>query len=72
MVPSAFVILDALPLSANGKVDRHALLNYDFKLSPEDNHVAPRTVEEVTILQIWSDLLGIAMTNIGVYDNFLT
>jgi len=69
MVPSAFVLLDALPLSPNGKVDRHALPVPDqgcFRL--QDAFVAPRDPLELQLAQIWENLLGISP--IGVTDNF--
>jgi amino acid adenylation domain-containing protein/thioester reductase-like protein len=70
MVPSAFVVLDELPLSANGKVDRK-LLPAPVDVRPESagDYVAPRTPTENTIAGIWSDVLQIK--NIGVHDNFL-
>ena len=66
MVPQHFEELDALPLAANGAVDRSALVN---PFGPSDDFVAPRTATEKTIGQIWSELLG--MDRISVYDNFL-
>ncbi|MGW4061459.1 non-ribosomal peptide synthase/polyketide synthase [Amycolatopsis sp. NPDC004747] len=68
MVPSAFVTLDALPLSANGKVDRRALPAPE---APEDGgrtHVPPRTPVEHQLAAIWAEVLG--NDRIGVEDNF--
>jgi amino acid adenylation domain-containing protein len=63
MVPSAMVILDALPLTANGKVDRKALL----PPAPAERTAAGPGVEEV-ITNIWSGTLG--TNNIGLDDDF--
>jgi amino acid adenylation domain-containing protein len=69
MVPTAFVTLDALPLTANGKVDRKALpLPPESPVASPFEHVAPRTPVEQALTKIWSDLLGVA--RVGVNDNF--
>ncbi|SES14724.1 non-ribosomal peptide synthase domain TIGR01720/amino acid adenylation domain-containing protein [Lentzea xinjiangensis] len=67
MVPSAFVELDAIPLNANGKVDRRALPAPDFTEARAE-HVAPRTDVERTVADIWAEVLGVP--GIGVRDNF--
>ena len=69
MVPDHFVLLDALPLNPNGKVDRHCLPAPE----PDDAaaHVtwaAPRTTTEQQIAAIWADLLG--RETIGIHHNF--
>jgi amino acid adenylation domain-containing protein len=64
MVPSAMVILDALPLTANGKVDRKALLS---SAKPAERTAAGPGVEEA-ITDIWSATLG--TNNIGLDDDF--
>jgi non-ribosomal peptide synthase protein (TIGR01720 family) len=68
MVPSAFVPLDALPLSRNGKVDRNALPAPDLTPAVGAGHVPPRTDAERTLAQIWADVLGLEC--VGVEDNF--
>ncbi|MCM3804719.1 non-ribosomal peptide synthase/polyketide synthase [Streptomyces sp. DR7-3] len=69
MVPSAFATLDALPLSANGKVDRRALPDPDVApVASGADHVAPRTPMERRIADIWADVLG--LERVGVADNF--
>ncbi|HEY0735279.1 MAG TPA: amino acid adenylation domain-containing protein, partial [Herpetosiphonaceae bacterium] len=69
MVPSAFVLLDALPLTPNDKVDRKALPAPDGDTQErEQTFVAPRTATEATLVELWSDVLG--TTNISVHDNF--
>ncbi|WP_143841909.1 amino acid adenylation domain-containing protein, partial [Nostoc sp. 106C] len=69
MVPSAFVMLDALPLTSNGKIDRRALPAPDTSsLSLTTNFVAPRTSTEKVVAEIWEKVLGIEP--IGINDNF--
>ncbi|MEO8192199.1 MAG: non-ribosomal peptide synthetase, partial [Acidobacteriota bacterium] len=69
MVPSAFVFLDALPLTANGKLDRAALPAPDFSArSGERSVVLPRTPIEEVVASAWSAVLKIE--TIGVMDNF--
>jgi amino acid adenylation domain-containing protein len=69
MVPSAFVFLDALPLNANGKLDRAALPE-PAASRPEvaSRYLAPRTPLEQTLTAIWEELLG--LERLGVSDNF--
>jgi acyl-coenzyme A synthetase/AMP-(fatty) acid ligase/acyl carrier protein len=66
MVPAAFVRLDHLPLSANGKLDRKALPAPDRQ--PAADHVAPRTPTEQTLAAIWQDVLK--LPRVGANDNF--
>ncbi|MGA9378236.1 MAG: amino acid adenylation domain-containing protein, partial [Phormidium sp.] len=69
MVPSAFVLLSALPLTPNGKVDRRALPAPDTaSRNLVTGFVSARTPIEAQLVQIWSEILGIA--SIGVKDNF--
>jgi acyl carrier protein len=69
MVPSAFVRLDALPLTANGKVDRKALPQPDDPSSRARSHyVAPRAELERSLVKIWQELLRVE--TVGVEDNF--
>ena len=74
MVPSAFIVLDALPLTAAGKVDRKALPVPDLKPNPRadamprDLDRAPPSPTEAALAAIWADLLGIERP--GVEDNF--
>ncbi len=73
MVPSAFVVLDALPLNPNGKVDRRALARLeppadDARASSAGEHVPPRTATEEILAAIWADLLGVE--RVGVHDSF--
>ncbi|MFD2417230.1 amino acid adenylation domain-containing protein [Amycolatopsis pigmentata] len=69
LVPSAFVLLDALPLTANGKVDRRALPDPDGDRPELDSgFVAARGSVELAVVRIWSEVLGVA--RIGVHDDF--
>ncbi|HEV8581211.1 MAG TPA: amino acid adenylation domain-containing protein [Thermoanaerobaculia bacterium] len=68
MVPAAFVLLEALPLSANGKVDRRALPRPDLAASAEREYLAPRDAMEETVAALWGEVLG--LERVGVYDNF--
>jgi amino acid adenylation domain-containing protein len=67
MVPSAFVMLDSLPLSPNGKLDRRALPE-PGGLEPPTEYVAPRTDTERVLTEIWAEVLGV--DPVGVSDNF--
>ncbi len=66
MVPASFIVLDALPLTANGKVDRKALPAPESARKGEI--IAPRTPTEETLVEIWKDLLG--LERVSVEDAF--
>jgi amino acid adenylation domain-containing protein len=69
MLPSAFVMLDELPLTANGKIDRRALPAPEgVRAELAGAFVAPRTPVEEMVTDVWRDVLGIE--RIGVDDNF--
>ena len=69
LVPSAFMVLDALPLTASGKLDRRALPGADgARPDLETGYLAPRSATERAMARIWSGVLGIE--RVGVYDNF--
>ncbi|MFB2772372.1 amino acid adenylation domain-containing protein [Pelatocladus sp. BLCC-F211] len=69
MLPTAFMILEALPLTSNGKVDRRALPTPDA-LRPELEvaYVVPQTELEKTIASVWQKALN--LEKIGIHDNF--
>ena len=69
MVPSAVILLDALPLTANGKVDRAKLPEPASDASSAPSFVAPRTPTETQLAAIWAEVLK--RDTIGVTDNFL-
>ncbi|MGH7580731.1 MAG: non-ribosomal peptide synthetase, partial [Gemmatimonadales bacterium] len=69
LVPSAFVFLERLPLTANGKLDRRGLPAPDVPDGrDEGNHTAPRTPLEEAVAGMWSEVLGVE--RIGVHDDF--
>jgi acyl carrier protein len=68
MVPNAFVILEALPLTSNGKVNYRALPAPDLDSEIADKFVAPRNVTEEMLAQIWAEVLK--LKQVGIEDNF--
>jgi len=69
MVPATFVLMDSLPVTANGKLDRRSLPDpRQAAQRPETTYVAPRTAVEQRLKEIWSELFG--WERIGVHDNF--
>jgi acyl carrier protein len=69
MIPSAFVVLDDIPLTTSGKLDRKALPSTSLHLAPsEESYVAPSTPLEEALAEIWSELLNVE--RVGVHDNF--
>ncbi|MET9579512.1 amino acid adenylation domain-containing protein [Streptomyces massasporeus] len=69
MVPDVYVEIDALPLTANGKVDRRALVVPE-QVAEESAapYEAPRTPVEEVVAEVWASMLGIE--RVGVHDNF--
>jgi amino acid adenylation domain-containing protein len=69
MVPSAFVLLPALPLTPSGKVDRKALPAPSQKgPAPDQAVTAPRSAVEAALVAIWNEVLDVE--RVGVHDNF--
>jgi acyl carrier protein len=69
MMPSAFVLLDAMPLTPNGKIDRRALPAPDrTHRQQEKDFVAPSNPTEKSVAAIWQKVLG--LSQIGIHDNF--
>ena len=69
MVPSILIELDKFPTNANDKVDRKVLKAMDISLENRvSNYVAPTTVVEKKLVDIWKNILGI--DNVGVENNF--
>ncbi|MDG9701462.1 non-ribosomal peptide synthetase [Streptomyces sp. DH37] len=65
-VPAAFVLLDALPLTVQGKLDTAALPDPEPPAPAE--HTPPRTPTETVTAQIWAEVLGVP--RVGVHDDF--
>jgi thioesterase domain-containing protein/acyl carrier protein len=69
MIPDDFIIVPAMPLTPNGKIDKKALADENTKLAESINlFISPRTDVEKLVADIWSEFLEIK--NIGIYDNF--
>jgi acyl carrier protein len=73
MVPSAFVFLPELPLNANGKIDRKALLRLPppgIRVTSTASHTGNQSVSEIEFIvaQAWQEALGVS--EVGVNDNF--
>ncbi|MBE9167114.1 thioester reductase domain-containing protein [Pleurocapsales cyanobacterium LEGE 06147] len=69
MIPSAFVTLKALPLTANGKVDYQALPTPEqTRPELEQLYIAPRSPLEQQLAKIWTEVLG--LEKIGIHDDF--
>jgi amino acid adenylation domain-containing protein len=68
MLPAAFVRLDALPMTSSGKVDRKALPSPDRTGGRSAVPVPPRTPLEETLVELWTDLLGVE--RVGREDDF--
>ena len=69
MVPAAFLRMESLPLTSNGKVDRSLLPAPDIsRANRSSNYVAPSTAAEQSLARIWGEVLGIEAP--GVHDNF--
>ena len=71
MIPSKLLLLDSLPLTLNGKIDRRLLQSSDNILSPDlkSNFVAPSTVIEQQIADIWIQVLD--LKQVSIHDNFI-
>ena len=70
MIPSSFMTLGSLPLTATGKIDRLALPTPDGTRPDLDTHfLAPRTPVEEALAYIWADVLG--LDQVGIDDDFM-
>jgi amino acid adenylation domain-containing protein/non-ribosomal peptide synthase protein (TIGR01720 family) len=67
MVPASVVVMDSLPLTANGKIDGNALPAPD-RAGLKRRYVPPHNADEESLAAIWSQVLGVE--RVGVYDNF--
>ncbi|MDH0650038.1 amino acid adenylation domain-containing protein, partial [Pseudomonas sp. GD03867] len=68
MLPQAFIRLDALPLTAHGKLDRRALPDPDPASLAGQAYEAPQGERETVMAQVWAEVLGIE--RVGRHDNF--
>ncbi len=69
MIPSAFVTLDSMPLTINGKVDRQALpIPENFRPELAVAYESPQTQVERIIANLWQEVLH--LEKVGIYDNF--
>jgi amino acid adenylation domain-containing protein len=77
MMPKAFIVLDSLPLTANGKVDLSAMAAatpygsiaaLDIPHKVDKAYIAPRTPTELTLAKIWAEVLN--LEPVGIDDNF--
>lgn len=68
MLPAAIVVLDAIPLTENGKIDRRSLPEPSMAGASAEPPVAPRNAVEEFVSEIFAELLGVEQ--IGIHDNF--
>jgi len=68
MVPQTFTVLDAFPLTPNGKIDRRALPRPDLQQAGKREFVEAKTDSQKKLAAVWQDLLKIE--KVGIYDNF--
>jgi non-ribosomal peptide synthase protein (TIGR01720 family) len=68
MVPAAFVVLDEIPLTPSGKVNRRALPEPEIGSELESRYVAPNSPMEGALVDLWKDVLR--LERVGVEDNF--
>ncbi|MFI5179498.1 MAG: amino acid adenylation domain-containing protein, partial [Vicinamibacterales bacterium] len=68
MVPAAFVVLDTLPMTPSGKVDRQALPAPERRSESDRGAVAPATDMEAAVARIWQEALDVE--RVGIHDNF--
>jgi pyochelin synthetase len=69
MIPNEFMLLDALPLTANGKVNRQALPQLqNLRTQIKTNYITPQTETEKVIAGIWQEILRVE--KVGINDNF--
>ncbi len=68
MIPTSFVLLDRLPVTPNGKIDRKALAQIEPLAFTGSEVVAPRTAVETAVARIWAEVLGLGL--VGVEDDF--
>ncbi|HEK22320.1 amino acid adenylation domain-containing protein [Mucilaginibacter sp.] len=69
MVPDDYVLLDVIPSTPNGKIDRKALPKPDYShINRDGEYLAPRTSNEQLVAGIWEDMMG--LEKVSIFDNF--
>ncbi|CAI8771113.1 Edeine non-ribosomal peptide synthetase EdeJ [Brevibacillus sp. IT-7CA2] len=68
MIPSFFVSIEKMPLTAGGKINRKLLPEVDEQQASDTEYVAPRNEKEEQLVTIWKEILGIE--KVGVHDSF--
>ncbi|WP_392535306.1 amino acid adenylation domain-containing protein [Nostoc sp. C117] len=68
MIPASFTVLEVLPITPNGKVDRRALPVPELELNDKTSFVSPRTDVEKILVKIWQDVLR--LKQVCIHDNF--
>jgi amino acid adenylation domain-containing protein len=68
MIPSSFVQVEEIPLTANGKVDRKALDRTGKKLASDAAYIAPQNELEKKIAEVWKEVLH--LERVGIHDNY--
>lgn len=68
MIPAVMIELEQMPLTPNGKIDRASLPKPAAIQAEQRDYIAPRTPEEVALVEIWERTLGVK--RVGIHDNF--
>lgn len=72
MIPSTFVVLDAFPLTPNGKIDRRQLTSPEYeqlgRLRSDTDYAAPTNAWETYLTELWAKCLQ--LESVGIHDNF--
>ncbi|WP_341479330.1 amino acid adenylation domain-containing protein, partial [Clostridium gasigenes] len=68
MIPTSFVEVEEIPLTANGKVDRKALSKLNIKQGSDDSYEAPQNETQKIMADVWKTVLG--LDKVGINDNF--
>ncbi|MEH2262094.1 amino acid adenylation domain-containing protein [Nostoc sp.] len=68
MVPASFTVLEVLPITPNGKVDRRALPVPEFESDESTGFISPHTHTQEVLAKIWRDVL--VLKKVGIHDNF--
>ncbi|MFD0793016.1 amino acid adenylation domain-containing protein [Mucilaginibacter litoreus] len=68
MVPDNFAIIDEMPMTPNGKVDKKSLAARDISTAETVKYVEPNTETEKMLAEMWAEMLG--LEKVGIHDNF--